>query len=142
MIEKYLIRFCAQEVRIMITRLHERPDDFDYGTKWRDLAEARSGFTWVERKVLDKEWAKFRKNQRRRELLNLITKEVLDPTPKDRWGLSSHSSFQALQGQYTASMSTAQINAAMERQYALQAHPQQMNGYQDPRSLYQGNRNV
>ena len=147
MIEKYLIRFCAQEVRIMITRLRERPDDFDYGTRWRDLAETKSGFTWVERKVLDKEWAKFKKNQKRRELLNLITKEVLDPTPKDRWGLSSHSNFQALQGQYTASMSTAQINAAqlnaaMERQYALQAHPQQMHGYQDPRSLYQGNRNV
>jgi hypothetical protein len=53
MIEKYLIRFCAQEVRTMITRLHERPDDFDYGTRWRDLAETRSGFTWVERKVLD-----------------------------------------------------------------------------------------
>ena len=148
MIEKYLIRFCAQEVRTMITRLHERPDDFDYGTRWRDLAEMRQGFTWAERKVLDKEWAKFKKNQKRRELLNLITKEVLDPTPKDRWGGLSHSNFaQALQNHSTtavarAHMSAAQLNAAMERQYALQAQPQQMHGYQDPRSLYQGNRNV
>jgi hypothetical protein len=142
MIEKYLIRFCAQEVRIMITRLRERPDDFDYGTRWRDLAEMRQGFTWVERKVLDKEWAKFKKNQKRRELLNLITKEVLDPTPKDRWGLTSHSNFaQALQNHSTAAVARAYTNAAqlnaMQNQYA-----QQMNGYQDPRSLYQGNGNV
>jgi hypothetical protein len=142
MIEKFLIRFCAQEVRIMITRLHERPDDFTYGTRWRDLAETRKGFTWAERMVLDKEWNKFKKNQKRRELLGLITNEVLNPTPKDRWGLSSHSNFQALQGQYTASMSTAQMNAAMQRQYALQAQSQQMHGYVDPRAIYQGNRNV
>jgi hypothetical protein len=141
MIEKYLIRFCAQEVRIMITRLHERPDDFDYGTRWRDLAETRSGFTWVERKVLDKEWAKFKKNQKRRELLGLITNEVLNPTPRDRWGALSHSNFaQALQNHSTAAVARAYTNAAQvnatQNQYA-----QQMTGYVDPRALYQGNRN-
>ena len=142
MIEKFLIRFCASEVRIMITRLHERPDDFSYGTRWRDLAEARKGFTWAERKVLDIEWAKFKKNQKRREVLNLITQEVLNPTPKDQWGLASHSNFQALQGQYTASMSTAQMNAYLN---AAQIRAQQMSGYTDPHqlALFQGgNRNV
>jgi hypothetical protein len=136
MIEKFLIRFCAQEVRTMITRLHERPDDFDYGTRWRDLAEMRQGFTWVERRVLDREWAKFKKNQKRRELLGLITNEVLNPTPKDRWGGLSHSNFaQALQNHSTAQL-RAQMNAA-------QNSAQQMHGYQDPRSIYyQGNGNV
>jgi hypothetical protein len=123
MITRYLIRFCAQEVRIMIARLHERPDDFDYGTRWRDLAEMRQGFTWAERMVLDKEWAKFKKTQKRRELLGLITKEVLDPTPKDRWGTFSHSNFtQALQNHSLAQLA--------------------MHGYTDPRALYQGNNNV
>jgi hypothetical protein len=135
MIEKFLIRFCAQEVRIMIARLHERPDDFHYGSRWRDLAEMRQGFTWAERKVLDKEWVKFKKNQKRRELLGLITNEVLNPTPKDRWGGLSHSNFaQALQNHSTAQL-RAQMNAA-------QNSAQQMYGYQDPRALYQGNRNV
>lgn len=143
MIEKFLIRFCASEVRIMITRLHERPDDFSYGTKWRDLVAVRKGYTLVERKVLDIEWAKFNKNQRRREVLNLITQEVLNPTPKDQWGLASHSNFQAPQGQYTASMSTAQMMNAYRN--AAQNRAQQMNGYTDPRQLarYQGvNNNV
>jgi hypothetical protein len=89
MIEKFLIRFCASEVRVMITRLHERPEDFGYGSRWRDLAESRQGFTWVERKVLDKEWGKFKKNQKRRELLSLITNEVINPTPKDKWGVAA-----------------------------------------------------
>lgn len=141
MIEKFLIRFCASEVRIMITRLHERPDDFSYGTRWRDLAEARKGFTWAERKVLDIEWAKFKKNQKRREVLNLITQEVLNPTPKDQWGLASHSNFQTLQGQYTASISTAQMMNAYRN--AAQNRAQQMSEYTDPRALFQGgNRNV
>ena len=142
MIEKFLIRFCASEVRIMVTRLHERPDDFTYGTRWRDLAATRKGFTWAERKVLDIEWTKFNKNQKRRELLGLITQEVLNPTPKDQWGLGSHSNFQALQGQYTASMSTAQMNAYLN---AAQIRAQQMSGYTDPHQLarYQGvNNNV
>lgn len=101
MIEKFLIRFCAPEVRTMIARLHERPDDFTYGSRWRDLAEMRKGFTWAERKVLDKEWAKFKKNQQRREALSLITKEVIDPTPNDKWGVLTHKNFpSALQNHY------------------------------------------
>jgi hypothetical protein len=106
MIEKFLIRFCASEVRIMVTRLHERPDDFTYGSRWRDLAEMRKGFTWVERIVLDKEWGKFKKNQKRRELLNLITKEVIDPTPKDKWGTLSHGNFSTALHQGSLSTTT------------------------------------
>jgi hypothetical protein len=135
MIEKFLIRFCASEVRIMITRLHERPDDFDYGSKWRDLVEMKHGYTWAERKVLDKEWVKFKKNQKRRELLNLITKEVLDPTPKDRWGFAAQTTPSSTAQDYQNAVLRAQMNAA-------QNSAQQMPGYVDPRSLYQGNRNV
>ena len=91
MIEKFLIRFCASEVRVMIARMHERPEDFGYGSRWRDLAESKQGFTWVERKVLDKEWTKFKKTQKRRELLSLITNEVVNPTSKDRWGFAAAS---------------------------------------------------
>jgi hypothetical protein len=136
MIEKFLIRFCASEVRIMIARLHERPDDFTYGSRWRDLAEMRQGFTWAERKVLDKEWVKFKKNQKRRELLNLITSEVLNPTPShDKWGFAAQTTPSSTAQDYQNAVLRAQMNAA-------QNSAQQMRGYQDPRSLYQGNRNV
>jgi hypothetical protein len=141
MIEKFLIRFCAQEVRTMITRLNERPDDFAYGSRWRDLAEMRQGFTWAEQIVLNKEWAKFKKNEKRRELLGRITNEVLNPTAKDRWGFATQTpglTAQALQNHYMQQMNAVQQMNAMQNQYAQQA----MSGYQDPRSLYQGNRNV
>jgi hypothetical protein len=124
----------------MIARLHERPDDFTYGSRWRDLAETRQGFTWAEQIVLNKEWAKFKKNQKRRELLNLITSEVLNPTQKDRWGFATQTpglTAQALQSHYTKQMNAVQQLNAMQNQYA-----QQMTGYVDPRSLYQGNGNV
>jgi len=133
MIEKFLIRFCAQEVRIMVARLNERPDDFGYGSRWRDLVEARDGFTWVERKVLAKEWAKFKKNKKRRELLGHITQEVLDPTPKDqdRWGFAAQTQSPIQQAYLTAQLNTIQAQYA-----ARQARDQTMPGYVDPRSLY------
>lgn len=131
MIEKFLIRFCAPEVVVMITRLRERPDDFTYGSRWRDLAEMRQGFTWAERKVLDKEWDKFKKNQKRRELLGLITKEVLDPTPKDRWGFAAQTRSPIQQAYLTAQLNTIQAQYA-----ARQARDQAMSDYVDPRSLY------
>lgn len=137
MIEKFLIRFCAPEVQTMITRLHERPDDFTYGSRWRDLAEMRQGFTRVERKVLDIEWAKYKKNQERRDVLSLITNEVLNPTPKER-GLFGNLGFAGISAN---NISTAQVRAqmnAMQNQYASQ-----LGDYNDPRALYQGgNRNV
>lgn len=122
MIEKFLIRFCASEVRVMVARMHERPEDFWYGSRWRDLAKAKEGFTWVERKVLAKEWAKFQKNEKRREVLNLITNEVVNPTSKDRWGFAATP---ILNQQAQLDMQIQQQLAAQYRQYT------------DPRALYE-----
>ena len=131
MIEKFLIHFCASEVRVMITRLHERPDDFHYGSRWRDLAETRQGFTWAERKVLDKEWSKFKKNQKRRELLHLITNEVINPTSRDKWGFTAVSARSQQQAQLDM-----QIQHQIADQYRQQLAQYQQNPYTDPRTLY------
>ena len=120
MIEKFLIRFCASEVRVMVARMHERPEDFGYGSRWRDLAEMRQGFTWVERKVLDREWAKFKKNQKRRELLGLINNEVINPTPNDKWGF--------------AAVTTQNQQALLDMQIKQQLA--QYRQHVDPRALY------
>ena len=79
MIEKLLIRFCAPEVRMLITRLHERPEDFTYHSVWRNLVTAQDGFTRIERKVLANEWAKVMKEKERRARLDSITAQVLNP---------------------------------------------------------------
>ena len=92
MIEKLLIRFCAPEVRILITRLHERPEDFTYQSVWRNLVTAEDGFTRIERKVLAKEWAKVAKNKARYERLSSITRQVLNPmTGSEDYGVSNGS---------------------------------------------------
>lgn len=142
MIEKYLLRFCAQEVRTLIARLHERPEDFDYGSKWRDLIKEQRYYTWVERVVLRKEWAYHLKNEGRRQLLNAITKEVLDPTPvmNPKWfahvgggggGGSVPVTIQNLQAQHTA-----HIRAHMHNQKTQAAM------WADPQSIYQGTNHV
>jgi hypothetical protein len=85
------------------------------------LAESRQGFTWVERKVLDKEWTKFKKTQKRRELLSLITNEVVNPTSKDKRGFA------------TASALNQQVRLDMQIQQRL---ADQYRQYVDPRALY------
>jgi hypothetical protein len=85
---------------------------------------------------LNRQQAKFKKNQKRRELLNLITSEVLNPTPsRDKWGFAAQTTPSSTAQDYQNAVLRAQMNAA-------QNSAQQMYGYQDPRALYQGNRNV
>lgn len=79
MIEKVLIHLCAPEVRMLITRLRERPEDFTHHSVWRNLVTAQDGFTRIERKVLAKEWAKVKKGEERRARLDSITAQVLNP---------------------------------------------------------------
>lgn len=86
----------------MIVRLRERPDDFVYGSMWRDLMEPTRHHTWAERVTLRKEWAKFRKNEGRREMLGRITKQILDPEVRDKWGFATVSQIQAFQQAHNA----------------------------------------
>jgi len=39
LIDKFLIKRCSTEVQVMLTRMKERPEDFDYGTGWKKLVE-------------------------------------------------------------------------------------------------------
>lgn len=88
LIEKFLVKRCSTEVQIMLQRMKERPDDFDYGTGWRKLVEIAdnegSPYTKTERKMIRKYWKECEHTRRRNELLRRIMSETINPTTRER----------------------------------------------------------
>ena len=87
MIEKLLIKRCSTEVQLMLTRMKERPEDFDYGTGWKKLVEIadnqNSPYTNVERKLIRKYWKECQVNRDRKKLLAQIMQQTINPTTRE-----------------------------------------------------------
>ena len=128
MIEKFLIKRCSTEVQLMITRMKERPEDFNYGTTWRSLAESASElqypYTWAERVSIRKQWKKTLQQRKRTDLLGRIMNETINPTAKESLedGMDSYKR----QQRYMQAQAQAQAGAFNT-----------LAGYNDPRALYQ-----
>ena len=126
LIEKFMLKRCSTEVQVMLTRMKERPEDFDYGTGWKKLVEIsdneRSPYTKVERKLIRKYWKECQVNRDRKKLLAQIMQQTINPTTREAIedGVISKAYYQRL----------AQYNS----QQALQGGV--LSDYNDPRALY------
>ena len=133
MIEKLLLKRCSTEVQLMITRMKERPEDFNYGTTWRSLAESASElqfpYTWAERVSIRKQWKKTLQQRKRSELLGRIMHETINPTAKE----SLEDGMDAYKRQEQQFKKHLQHHYAQARAGALNS----LAGYNDPRALYQ-----
>jgi len=83
-----LKKYCAKEVLILLERMEQRPEDFhEYGSIWRkavDSTEPHFGsYTVVERILIARANDKMKQNYKRRELLNVILNEAINPTTKE-----------------------------------------------------------
>jgi hypothetical protein len=87
LIDKFLIKRCSTEVQVMLTRMKERPEDFDYGTGWKKLVEVadneRSPYTKVERKLIRKYWKECQLQRDRKKLLAQIMQQTINPTTRE-----------------------------------------------------------
>jgi len=86
LIEQFLIKRCSTEVQIMLERMKQRPEDFDYGTGWRKLVEGAEGtypYTNTERKLIRKYWKECQAHRNRKELLARIMSETINPTTRE-----------------------------------------------------------
>ena len=81
LIEKFMLKRCSTEVQVMLTRMKERPEDFDYGTGWKKLVEIsdneRSPYTKVERKLIRKYWKECQLQRDRKKLLAQIMQQTI-----------------------------------------------------------------
>ena len=128
MMEKLLFKRCSTEVQLMLTRMKERPEDFNYGTTWRSLAESASEhqfpYTWVERVAIRKQWKKTLQQRKRSELLGRIMQQTINPTTREQLedGLSR---------QYYKSLA---VSMASTKQAVTSGI---LSAYKDPRAVYQ-----
>ena len=87
LIEKFLIKRCSTEVQVMLTRMKERPEDFDYGKGWKKLVEVaddeRSPYTSTERKMIRKYWKECQTQRDRKKLLAQIMQQTINPTTRE-----------------------------------------------------------
>ena len=81
MIALLLTPLCSTEVQTLLVRLREKPQEFKYGCALRNIVDAR-GFTYIEQRAINAAWKAHCRTQVRRELLNSITSELLNPTAK------------------------------------------------------------
>jgi len=87
LIEKFLIKRCSTEVQVMLTRMKERPEDFDYGSAWKKLVEiadnTNNPYTNIERKLIRKQWKECQLQRDRKKLLAQIMQQTINPTTRE-----------------------------------------------------------
>ena len=127
LIEQFLIKRCSTEVQIMLERMKQRPEDFDYGTGWRKLVEVAdnegSPYTKTERKMIRKYWKECEHTRKRNELLARIMSETINPTTREHLE-------DALGRQYTTSLAASMMNTKQQLQGGI------VSAYTDARALY------
>ena len=128
LIAKFMIKCCSTEVQVMLTRMKERPEDFDYGTGWKKLVEiaenVSSPYTNVERKMIRKYWKECQVNRDRKKLLAQIMQQTINPTTRE----------DIEDGVISKAYSQNLARSMMNSQQALQSGI--LTGYNDPRALY------
>ena len=126
-LEKFYIKRCSTEVQIMLERMKDRPEDFDYGTGWRNLVEVAdnggSPYTKIERKMIRKYWKRCEHTRKRNELLSRIMSETINPTT--RKDLEDQ-----LRKQYTSNLAGSITNTKNALASGM------LTGYNDPRAMY------
>ena len=82
-----MLKRCSTEVQLMLTRMKERPEDFDYGTGWKKLVEVaddtRNPYTNIERKLIRKYWKECQLQRDRKKLLAQIMQQTINPTTRE-----------------------------------------------------------
>lgn len=134
LIEKFMLKRCSTEVQVMLTRMKERPEDFDYGTGWRKLVEladdGTSPYTNIERKLIRAYWRECKNLRNRNELLSRIMSETINPTTRE-----------SLEDQLFNKRYAQALAASMQSAQQLQGGVLTggvLSGTTDPRALYGG----
>lgn len=136
LLDKFLIKRCSTEVQIMLKRMEERPEDFDYGTTWRKLVEVAdnegSPYTKAERRMIRKYWKGCEYARKRNELLGRIMAETINPSKLE--GMEEYED--RLRRQYTTNLARSISNAKQLQGGITNISGPPTTGYTDPRAVF------
>jgi hypothetical protein len=129
LIEKFMLKRCSTEVQVMLTRMKERPEDFDYGSAWKKLVEiadnTNNPYTNIERKLIRKYWKECQLQRDRKKLLAQIMQQTINPTTREdiEDGVISKA--------YAQNLAQSMMNSQQQLRGAI------VGGFNDPRYVYQ-----
>lgn len=84
MIDKYLRKFCAQEIQILIAKMEDDYGAFSaYRSPWMLLLEAKRYMTKIERYCVNKAHARAANGYGRQQYLAMILKNQLNPMTRE-----------------------------------------------------------
>lgn len=128
---KLLDRFCAKEVQILLTRIRERPEDFNNNSYniWQRLVEHGKHYTWIERKLIDREMRKMKKVYSRKMLLARILDATVNPKGSDGDVFEYTKPGQFIQP--NSLVEHQRMQTEMARQMMNSASPNPFNPYQN-----------
>ena len=128
LIDKFLIKRCSTEVQVMLTRMKERPEDFDYGTGWKSLVEIadngndRNPYTKIERKMIRAYWKECQVQRERKLILAQIMQQTINPTkPED---------YDKVSKRYSQALAQSMMNSQEAHRNGI------LSGYTDSRGMY------
>jgi hypothetical protein len=128
LIEKFMLKRCSTEVQVMLTRMKERPEDFDYGTGWKSLVEIadngndRNPYTKIERKMIRAYWKECQVQRERKLILAQIMQQTINPTkPED---------YDKVSKRYSQALAQSMMNSQEAHRNGI------LSGYTDSRGIY------
>lgn len=84
MIDKYLRKFCAQEIQILIAKMEDDYGAFSaYHSPWMRLLDAKRYMTKIERYCVNKAHARAASGHERQQYLAMILKNQLNPMTRE-----------------------------------------------------------
>ena len=128
LIEKFMLKRCSTEVQVMLTRMKERPEDFDYGSAWKKLVEIADNtsnpYTKVERKMIRAYWKECQTQRDRKKLLAQIMQQTINPTTREdiEDGVISK--------RYSQALAQSMMNSQEAHRSGV------LSGYTDSRGIY------
>lgn len=133
MIDKYLRRFCAQEVQILIAKLEEDYGEFvGYHSTWMRLLEQQRYLTGLEKFCVNKAKRRASRGHERQQYLAAILRQQLNPVTVEQMedsGLISKAYQQRQMAAYQQAMMKSNMANQMMNAAAQQPNPYQQGLY-------------
>lgn len=131
MIDKYLRKFCAQEIQILIAKMEDDYGAFSaYHSPWMRLLETKRYMTKIERYCVNKAHARAASGHERQQYLAMILKNQLNPMTREEVEDNSMMDSARYSQMMAQKMQMAQAHAQAQKMQNTANLAAQYNAYQ------------
>lgn len=134
MIDKYLRKFCAQEIQILIAKMEDDYGAFSaYHSPWMRLLDAKRYMTKIERYCVNKAHARAASGHERQQYLAMILKNQLNPMTREEVednSMLDSARYAQMAQTYKSQIAQAQAQMQTQKMQSMANQAAQYNAYQ------------